>query len=61
MRLYRSQIPRLAEDIIGSLALGGEIVVDLPARPEAEQDIRAIMEEYLRQEHRVVHDTREII
>ena len=61
MRLYRSQIPRLAEDIIGSLALGGEIVVDLPARPEAEQDIRAIMEEYLRQEHRVVQETREIM
>ena len=27
MRLYRSQIPRLAEDIIDSLVLDGEIVV----------------------------------
>ena len=61
MRLYRSQIPRLAEDIIGTLALGGEIVVEMSERPEAEQDIRAIMDEYLRQEHRVVQETREIM
>ncbi len=61
MRLYRSQIPRLAEDIIGTLTLEGDIVVEVPARPEAEQDIRAIMEEYLRQEHRVVQETREIM
>ena len=61
MRLYRSQIPRLAEDIIGTLALSGDIVVEVSLRPEAEQDIRAIMEEYLRQEHRVVQETREIM
>jgi hypothetical protein len=61
MRLYRSQIPRLAEDIIGTLALGGEIVVEMAERPEAEQDVRAIMDEYLRQEHRVVQETREIM
>lgn len=61
MRLYRSQIPRLAEDIIGTLALGGEIVVEMSERPEAEQDVRAIMDEYLRQEHRVVQETREIM
>jgi len=61
MRLYRSQIPRLAEEIIETLALDGDIVVDMPERPESEQDIRAIMEEYLRQEHRVVQETREIM
>ncbi len=61
MRLYRSQIPRLAEDVIGTLALDGDIVVEVAERPEAEQDIRAIMEEYLRQEHRVVQETREIM
>ena len=59
MRLYRSQIPRIAEDIIGKLQLDGDIVVESEDRAEAEQDIRAIMEEYLRQEHRVVQETRE--
>jgi YD repeat-containing protein len=61
MRLYRSQIPRLAEEVIGTLALDGDIVVEMAERPEAEQDIRAIMDEYLRQEHRVVQETREIM
>ena len=59
MRLYRSQIPRIAEDIIGKLQLDGDIVVESEERAEAEQDIRAIMDEYLRQEHRVVQETRE--
>lgn len=59
MRLYRSQIPRIAEDIIGKLQLDGDIVVEDTDRSEAEQDIRAIMEEYLRQEHRIVQETRE--
>lgn len=59
MRLYRSQIPRIAEDIIGKLQLDGDIVVEDADRSEAEQDIRAIMEEYLRQEHRIVQETRE--
>jgi hypothetical protein len=59
MRLYRSQIPRIAEDIIANLALGGDIVVEADDRNEAEQDVRAIMDEYLRQESRVVQETRE--
>jgi len=61
MRLYRSQIPRLAEEVIATLALDGDIVVEMAERPEAEQDIRAIMDEYLRQEHKVVQETREIM
>jgi len=61
MRLYRSQIPRLAEDIIATLSLDGDIVVDNDTRSEAEQDIRAILEEYLRQENRVVQETRELM
>ena len=59
MRLYRSQIPRIAEDIIDTLALDGDIIVEADDRSEAEQDLRAIMEEYLRQENRVVQETRE--
>jgi hypothetical protein len=59
MRLYRSQIPRIAEDIIANLVLGGDVVVEAEDRDDAEQDVRAIMEEYLRQESRVVQETRE--
>jgi uncharacterized protein len=59
MRLYRSQIPRIAEDIIGTLQLEGDIVVSSDERADAEQDVRAIMEEYLKQEGRVVQETRE--
>ncbi len=61
MRLYRSQIPRISEDIIGTLQLDGDIVVDNADRAEAEQDIRAILDEYLRQESRVVQETREFM
>ena len=59
MRLYRSQIPGIAEDIITTLQLDGDIVVENDDRSDAEQDIRAIMDEYLRQESRVVQETRE--
>lgn len=59
MRLYRSQIPRIAEDIIQELCLDGDIVVEAENRVEAEKDIRSIMDEYLRQESRIVNETRE--
>ncbi|MCP4870570.1 MAG: DUF507 family protein [Proteobacteria bacterium] len=59
MRLYRSQIPRLAEDIIATLCLEGDLVVELENRADAEADLKAIMEEYLRQESRIVQQTRE--
>jgi hypothetical protein len=61
MRLYRSQVPRIAEDIIESLVLDGAIVVDAEHREEAERDLRAILDEYLRQESRVVQETREVM
>ncbi len=61
MRLYRSQIPRLAEDIVHTLCLDGDIVVGTSSRKDAEDDLRAIMDEYLRQEHKVVQETREIM
>ncbi len=61
MRLYRSQVPRIAEDIIDTLALEGDIVVEQSDRDDAIQDIRAIMEEYLRQEGKVVQRTREFM
>ena len=59
MRLYRSQIPRIAEDIIATFVLDGDLIVDAGVKDEAERDLRAIMEEYLRQESKVVAETRE--
>jgi uncharacterized protein len=61
MRLYRSQVPRIAEDIIATFSLDGDIVVEASYKEEAERDIHAIMEEYLRQESRVVQETRELM
>ena len=61
MRLYRSQIPRLAEDLVGTPVLEGDIVVENDDRADAEADLRAIMEEYLKQESRVVQLTREFM
>ena len=61
MRLYRSQVPRIAEDIINTFSLEGDIVVENAFKEEAERDLRAIMEEYLRQESRVVQETRALM
>jgi hypothetical protein len=61
MRLYRSQVPRIAEDIVDTLQLEGDIVVEAPNREDAIQDLRAILDEYLRQESRVVQATREFM
>jgi hypothetical protein len=61
MRLYRSQVRAVAEDIVSTLALDGDIVVDAADKTEAAQDLVSIMEEYLRQENRVVQDTRELM
>jgi len=59
VRLYRSQIPRLAEDILKTLVDEGDILVERTAFPEAEADIRAVMDEYLRTENRIVQEVRE--
>ncbi len=50
MRLYRSKIPQIAHDCIDVLVRDGDIEVDSTHRPEAEQDLVAIMEEYRRRD-----------
>lgn len=59
MRLYRSQVPRIAEDIIRTLSLDGDIVVEPDHVDDAERDLVAIMEEYVKQDNKVVQTTRE--
>jgi hypothetical protein len=53
MRLYRSQIPIIAETIIDKLSREGDIEVASLNREEAMMDMRAILEEYARQESRL--------
>lgn len=61
MRLYRSQVPVIASKIVSSLISDGDIDVERTDIPEVELDIRAIMEEYLRGQAKLVEKTREIM
>ena len=61
MRIYRSQIPRLAEEIIEGLRREGDIEVEPANFAEAVQDIRAIMDEYQRQESKIVAEVRDFM
>ena len=61
MRIYRSQIPRLAEEIIEGFRREGDIEVEPANVAEAVQDIRAIMDEYQRQESKLVAEVRDFM
>lgn len=61
MRLYRSQIPRIASAIIQGLRSGNDIEVDDASVPEAEMDIVAIMEQYLKTEYRIVEQAKDLV
>jgi hypothetical protein len=59
VRIYRSQVPRLGEEIVDTLILEGDIEVEPQNREEAILDVRSILDEYLRQETKVVQDVRD--
>ena len=59
MRIYRSQVPRLGEEIVDTLTREGDIEVEPQNREEAILDVRSILDEYLRQETKVVQDVRD--
>jgi hypothetical protein len=50
MKLYRAKIPLIARDVITKLVDDGDIEVSASHREEAERDLSAIMEEFLRQD-----------
>lgn len=50
MKLYRAKIPAIAHDVIDHLATEGDIEIVAEKRPEAEKDLTAIMEEYIRRD-----------
>ncbi|TVQ91971.1 MAG: DUF507 family protein [Deltaproteobacteria bacterium] len=50
MKLYRAKIPLIAHDTIKALSESGDIEVEPEKRSEAEADLVAIMEEFLRRD-----------
>lgn len=50
MKLYRAKIPVIAKETIALLVEDGDIEVEPENREEAERDLEAIMEEYLRRD-----------
>ncbi len=50
MRLYRTRIPEIAHGVIDTLCNENDIEVELENRTEAEQDLVAIMETFLRRD-----------
>lgn len=51
MKLYRARIPAIAKGVIERLSSEGDIEVKPNAKEEAEKDLAAIMEEYLRRDN----------
>ena len=50
MKLYRAKIPTIAHECIKRLLDDGDIEVPHEKRPDAEQDLAAIMEDFLRRD-----------
>lgn len=59
MKLYKAKIPDIARAVIESLCKEGAIEVLQENRHEAEQDIVAILEEYLRRDNDLREEVRE--
>lgn len=50
MKLYRTKIPVIAKETIDTLCEDGDVEVEPSNREEAEQDLVAIMEEFMRRD-----------
>jgi hypothetical protein len=61
MRLYAKVIPAIARDVISRLMSDGDIEVDTMRVVEAEQDMVAIMKQYLAAEEAVIRATKEAL
>jgi hypothetical protein len=59
MKLYRVKIPNIAATVIEDLVNSGALEVTPENRPEAEMDLRAIMEEYQRRDFALRDEVRE--
>lgn len=61
MKLYPKVIPAIAREVIAKLMADGDIEVETLRIADAEQDMAAVMKEYLAAEERVNQATREAL
>ncbi len=61
MRLYRSKIPNIATRIVSKLISDGDLEIDSSMLVEVQQDIEAILKEYLRVEGEVITETKRLM
>lgn len=61
MKLYPKAIPAIARDVVATLMADGDIEVETLRIADAEQDMAAVMKEYLAAEERVNQATREAL
>jgi hypothetical protein len=59
MKLYLARVPAIASQIVESLIFDGSIEVIASNRLEAENDLSAIMEEFLRREKQIMRETKD--
>jgi hypothetical protein len=60
MHIYRSQVPRIASDTIASLRKDHDIEVDDESVADAEKDLVAILEEYLRKDAQITEQAKDL-
>jgi hypothetical protein len=61
MKLYPKAIPAIAREIVATLMADGDVEVETLRIADAEQDMAAVMKEYLASEERVNQATREAL
>lgn len=61
MKLYPKAIPAIARDVVAKLMADGDIEVETLRIADAEQDMAAVLKEYLAAEERVNQATREAL
>lgn len=61
MKLYRAKIPVIAKGVIERLVADGDVEIRPEAREEAEKDLAAIMDEYLRRDNELRDQIRDFM
>lgn len=59
MKLYRAKIPVIAKAVVDRLITDGDIEVPADRREEAERDLSAIMDEFVRRDHELRDQVRD--
>ncbi len=59
MRLYKGQVPAVARELAKLLTEGGDLEVEAQDIPEFEEDISAVLSEFIRLERELIDDARD--